>query len=109
MTTGNAVGFELFEFVDPKPQPHPQGFEAGDFTKPGYFHMAVTDSDPNKLAAEVVKAGGKKIGNTVDPLGLGAEVLYVADPWGNVIEILNVNFEQLVCTSPAIEGVKAKL
>ncbi|KAK7423565.1 hypothetical protein QQX98_001023 [Neonectria punicea] len=97
MTTGNGVGFEVFEFVDPKAEPEAKSFE---FHKAGFFHVCVTDSDPDALASRVEEAGGRRIGKTMDPLGTGVKCLYLADPWGNVMEVLNVGFEQMGCTTP---------
>ncbi|KAF7547354.1 hypothetical protein G7Z17_g7786 [Cylindrodendrum hubeiense] len=72
MTTGNGVGFEVFEFIDPKAEPEPKSFE---FHKAGFFHICVTDPDPDALAAKIVEAGGRRIGNTMDPLGTGVKCL----------------------------------
>ncbi|KAE8423566.1 Glyoxalase/Bleomycin resistance protein/Dihydroxybiphenyl dioxygenase [Aspergillus pseudocaelatus] len=96
LVTGNGVGFELFEFLDPRTQPQSvqETFERR-FHCPGFFHICVTDKDPESLAARVKKAGGRQVGVTVDPLKSGVECLYVSDPWGNIVEILNVSFEHL--------------
>ena len=92
MATGNGVGFEVFEFLDPKAYTPSQTFE---YNRGGFFHTCVTDADPDGLADRVVAAGGRRIGVTVDPTGKGVKCLYVADPWGNVIEVLDVSFERL--------------
>ncbi len=96
MATGNGVGFEIFEFVDPRHQPRStrETFEYS-FSSSGVFHICVTDTDPESLATRVQEAGGHQIGNTVDPLKAGVKCLYVSDPWGNIVEILNVSFEHL--------------
>jgi len=55
-----------------------------DYTKGGVFHVAITDHDPEGLCKKIVKAGGKKIGETVVPAtakGEGECTLYVSDPW----------------------------
>lgn len=96
MSTGNGVGFEIFEFLDPKPYLPEQQFE---YHRGGFFHVCVTDADPDALAEKVVAAGGTRIGETVDPTGLGVKCLYVADPWGNVVEILDISFERLATLS----------
>ncbi|KAJ9197337.1 hypothetical protein DTO164E3_5770 [Paecilomyces variotii] len=94
MATGNGVGFEIFEFVDPKPQ-HVDVFQ---YERKGFFHICVTDPNPDELADKVEAAGGKRIGKTVDPSGNGdTKCLYLSDPWGNVVEVLSVSFEWLGC------------
>ncbi|KAK3669290.1 hypothetical protein LTR78_010828 [Recurvomyces mirabilis] len=100
MSTGNGVGFELFEFLDPKSYTAENTFE---YHRGGFFHACVTDADPDGLADKVVAAGGKRIGQTVDPTGAGVKCLYTQDPWGNVMEILDISFERLACLStPAV-------
>jgi catechol 2,3-dioxygenase-like lactoylglutathione lyase family enzyme len=90
MATGNGTGFEIFEFLDPKPVKPAQEFE---YQRGGFFHVCVTDAMPEELAKTVIKEGGKMIGKMamVGPY----KCLYVADPWGNVVEILDTSFERL--------------
>jgi catechol 2,3-dioxygenase-like lactoylglutathione lyase family enzyme len=94
MSTGNGVGFEVFEFVDPKPVKAERVFQ---YERAGFFHVCITDPDPDALAEKVVNAGGRKIGVTVDPGSIGVKCLYLSDPWGNVVEVLSVSFEELAC------------
>jgi hypothetical protein len=97
--TGNHIGFEIFEFINPR-------YEGGTLTSPtpfnkhawirgGFFHIAVTAGDPPNLARKVEQAGGKKVGETVK-LENGETALYVQDPWGNAIEIVSTDFETLL-------------
>ncbi|KAJ4345339.1 uncharacterized protein N0V89_011469 [Didymosphaeria variabile] len=90
MVTGNGVGFEIFEFINPK-------FEDAnvfEYHKRGFFHMCITDPNPEELAAKFVAEGGKRVGRTTDPSGKGEiTCLYLADPWGNIVEVLDVGFE----------------
>ncbi|OQV04952.1 hypothetical protein CLAIMM_09762 [Cladophialophora immunda] len=95
LTTGNGVGYELFEFIDP-PMKEWASF---DVTRGGVFHIAVTDSDPEELCRRVIAAGGNKIGGTVKPYDHLDEndcALYMQDPWGTVIEVLSCSFEELM-------------
>ena len=98
MATGNGVGFELFQFIDP-------GFQAaGTFERQyqtgGFFHICVTDSDPEALAKRFKENGGRQVGKTVDPSGKGEIVcMYLADPWGNITEVVDVGFEVMACKS----------
>jgi hypothetical protein len=91
--TGNSVGFEIFEFINP-PYKGPEG-KAFDYTRGGFYHIGITAPEPDVLCEKVVKAGGKKIGETVE-LYDGDTALYLQDPWGNVIEVLSCSFEQLM-------------
>lgn len=61
----------------------------------GVFHVCVTDSDPSRLAQAITEAGGQQIGQMVNRGG--DKCVYVAGPWGHVVEILNTSFERLAC------------
>ncbi|KAK0658851.1 hypothetical protein DIS24_g4528 [Lasiodiplodia hormozganensis] len=96
MVTGNGVGFEIFEFINPRFQEA----KAFDYQKSGFFHVCVTDPHPKELAAKVIAEGGRQIGRTVDPSGKGEIVcLYFSDPWGNIVEVLDVGFEFMALRS----------
>ncbi|KXH47417.1 hypothetical protein CSIM01_05354 [Colletotrichum simmondsii] len=91
MATGNGVGFEVFEFVDPAYK------KAEDFAYNvgGFFHLCVTDAEPEALLARAIQAGASKIGEpTLNPLS-GSRCLYFKDPWGNVLEILDMSFDRM--------------
>lgn len=90
MTTGNGVGFELFQFVDPAFKKNDVSFE---YNRSGFFHVCVTDKQPDALAAKVVAAGGRRVGTTQIVDG-GVCCLYLQDPWGNVVEVLDVSFDR---------------
>ncbi|KAF9887857.1 hypothetical protein FE257_009517 [Aspergillus nanangensis] len=89
MTTGNGVGFEVFQFVDPAPV----ASDSFEYNRCGFFHICVTDANPTKLAQTVIQAGGRQIGIMTNIAG--NECLYLADPWGNVVEVLSTSFERL--------------
>lgn len=91
MTTGNGIGFEIFEFQVPKTYVPETAFE---YHRGGFFHVCVTDSNPDSLASKIEKAGGKRIGTTVHPVK-DVICLYAADPWGNVVEILDASFDRM--------------
>lgn len=103
--TGNSVGFEIFQFIDPPPSsPSPtsasQQQQSFDYTQPGVFHICVTTPDVSDAVQRVLAKGGSQIGETVE---LGTDVdgeirraAYVRDPWGTVVEVLNCSFEALV-------------
>lgn len=47
MATGNGVGFEVFQFLDPVFNANTVDFE---YNRGGFFHICVTDPDPDSLA-----------------------------------------------------------
>jgi len=95
LTSGNGVGIELFEFIEPKME-EPASF---NITRGGVFHICLTVPDPEALCEKAVAAGATKLGQTVTPwehLGEDDCALYLQDPWGTVIEFLSCSFEQLM-------------
>lgn len=92
LTTGNGVGFEIFEFIEPRTYVPKTEFE---YNRGGFFHICVTDADPDSLADKMVEAGGKRIGNSVHPYA-GFTAVYVSDPWGNAVEILDASYERVI-------------
>lgn len=92
LTAGNGVGFEIFEFIEPRTYVPKPEFE---YNRGGVFHICVTDADPDALAARVVEAGGKRIGVLSHP-NSETTMVYVADPWGNAIEILDGSYERVI-------------
>ncbi|KAL4799309.1 hypothetical protein BDV19DRAFT_385558 [Aspergillus venezuelensis] len=97
MTTGNDVGFELFEFFDPKTYVPEAAFE---YHRGGFSHVCVTNSDPDSLADSIVKEGGRRIETTAHPV-MDVICLYAADPWGNVVEILDASFDRMASLASA--------
>jgi len=96
MTTGNGVGFEVFQFIDPAFVAAASDPAVGEFAyhRGGLFHICVTDKNPDALADRIVAAGGSRMGTTVQLVG-GIVCLYAKDPWGNVVEVLDHSFERL--------------
>ncbi|KAK4503185.1 hypothetical protein PRZ48_006613 [Zasmidium cellare] len=98
LVSGNGVGIELFEFVDPK---HSTTLPFGPqlWTQTGCFHLALTDADPVGLGERLVKAGAKALAK---PVVYGAKSLciaYLRDPCGLILEICSQGFEQGVMES----------
>ncbi|KAH6867530.1 hypothetical protein B0T10DRAFT_611825 [Thelonectria olida] len=92
MATGNGVGFEVFQFLDPGFKKNDVDFE---YNRSGFFHICVTNPDPHALADKVVENGGGRLGKGVLVAGGAATCVYVKDPWGNVVEILNASFDRM--------------
>ncbi len=94
LSAGNGVGLELFQFSEP----HMAAGEEANFDKNyyrgGYFHIAITTPDIESTIEKVVKNGGRKVGDIVPIFDYHAA--YVADPWGNVIEVITASFERIM-------------
>ena len=105
LSTGNQVGLEIFEFVEPKAERRPNNFE---YWKSGFFHICITDPNIDELARKIKENGGKKLSeNDVNqcPQILSAseskphhKLVYCEDPFGNIIEIFTRSYEQFNVT-----------
>lgn len=69
LTTGNGVGFEIFEFTDP---PTKSATEVNknwtleeQYQKGGFFHIAITAPDPDTVCQRACEDGAIKIGETI--------------------------------------------
>ena len=99
LTSGNGVGFEIFEFIDP---PMKSSEEANknwsledQYQRGGFFHICVTAPDPDTVAERACQDGAVRVGETVTQYD-GEKALYIRDPWGNVVEVLSCSMEQLM-------------
>lgn len=102
MTTGNSVGFEIFEFVDPPydGKTGPTTWGPANYARGGFFHVAFTTPDPVATLREAEKMGAKLVGEITSPAP-GETVLYMQDPWGNVVELVSCSFEHLIMNGVA--------
>ena len=95
MSTGNSIGFELFQFTDPpvrKPDLGKWTLEE-QYQRGGVFHMCFTVPDPDQKCEECCADGAARIGVTL-PGFKGGSGLYFRDPWGNVLELMSGNWEE---------------
>ena len=94
LSSGNQVGFEMFEYIDPKAERRIDNFE---YWKSGFFHICVTDPNIEELCKRISDSGGRQRSRiwNVDP-DKGYKIAFCEDPFGNVIEIYTHSYEQLV-------------
>jgi hypothetical protein len=97
MATGNGVGLEVFQFVDPEYVKSEMVFE---YNRGEFFHICFTDPDPEELVQKVLKTGGSRQDFTVKLTG-GVTYVHIKDPWGDVVEILDASFERLTTMDSA--------
>lgn len=101
MASGNGVGFELFEFVDPPSTSAEERRKEfclqAQRQRGGVFHFCVTAPDPEALAERACGDGAERIGESS---AMGAEsTLYLRDPWGMVVEVSSCSFEGLMANT----------
>lgn len=94
LTSANQVGFEIFEYVEPKAERREDGFE---YWKSGITHISVTDPDIEGLCKRISDSGGRqrsKIWEIVP--NKHYKIAFCEDPFGNIIEIYDHSYEQLI-------------
>lgn len=86
------MGFELFEFIEPKYEGYPsETFGPKHFLRGGPFHIGVTMPDPEEFCRNLEKVGAKKLGDTIKTATWTA--VFIQDPWGTVFEIVSIPYE----------------
>jgi catechol-2,3-dioxygenase len=92
LSSGNGVGFEIFQFLEPKAELREDNFE---YWKNGFYHIAVTDPNIEELAERIASSGGKKRTGIMELVpGSGRKICFCEDPFGNIIEIYSHSYEQ---------------
>ncbi len=92
MSSGNGVGFEIFQFVEPKAELREDNFE---YWKNGFYHICVTDSNIEELVKRIASSGGKQRSDIFELIpGSGRRICFCEDPFGNIIEIYTHSYEQ---------------
>lgn len=92
MTSGNGVGLELFQLIDP---PHERRPDEVEYWKSNVFHICITDPDIEGMAARIVASGGAQISKIWSERDENGEyrMCYCRDPFGSVIEIYTHSYE----------------
>ena len=92
LTTGDGVGIELFQFINPKSVRTEDNFE---YWKTGIFHICMTDPEIEDMAKRIDQSGGKQRSKVwlLWP-DKPYKVCYCEDPWGNIIEISSHSYVQ---------------
>lgn len=92
MSTGNGVGFEIFQFVEPKAELREDNFE---YWKNGFYHICVTEPNIEELVKRIASSGGKQRSDIFELVpGSGRRICFCEDPFGNIIEIYTHSYEQ---------------
>jgi catechol 2,3-dioxygenase-like lactoylglutathione lyase family enzyme len=94
LESGNGVGLEIFEFVNPKAE---QSIDPFDNWKKHFSHICITDNNIDELCRRIEDNGGSKHSDIHFPhKGKEYRLIYCIDPFNNFIEIFTHDFEQVV-------------
>jgi Glyoxalase/Bleomycin resistance protein/Dioxygenase superfamily len=94
LSSANQIGFEIFEYVEPKAERRSDNFE---YWRSGFFHICITDPDIEGLCKRISESGGKqrsKVWEIVPQKGY--KIAFCEDPFGNIIEIFDHSYEQII-------------
>jgi catechol 2,3-dioxygenase-like lactoylglutathione lyase family enzyme len=94
LSTANQVGFEIIEYVEPRAEKRADNFE---YWKSGITHFCITDPNIEDVCKKIVDAGGKlrtEIWGIVP--GKGYKIAFCEDPFGNILEIYNQSYDQII-------------
>ncbi len=94
LNSGNQVGFEIIEYVEPKAQGRQENFE---YWKSGITHLCITDPNIEDLCNKISDSGGKQRSRIWEIVpNKGYKIAFCEDPFGNIIEIYSNGYEQTV-------------
>lgn len=92
LSSSNNIGFEIFQFIEPK-----QVIEnkQSEYWRGGVIHISFTEPYIEDLIKKVCETGGRQLSKVWE---LNSEkhhkLVFCADPFGNIIEIYSHSFEQ---------------
>ena len=92
LLTDNGIGVELFEFKKPKAVLRKKNFE---YWKSGIFHISFNVQKLEETIEKIISNKGTMI-SKVWELFPGCQMAYCQDPFGNVFEILNCSYTEMV-------------
>ncbi|UJR12569.1 hypothetical protein I4U23_016745 [Adineta vaga] len=110
MVAGNGVGLEFFQFVDPptqRPNITADTNQQFEYRRAGFFHICMTDPDPESLVARIVQTGGKQLSPVLNIFPNETyQAVYCLDPFGNLVEVMSASYEgSLSNRSPKLTSV----
>ena len=94
LSSANQVGFEIIEYVEPKAERRPDNF---DYWESGIIHICTTDLNIEELCKRITETGGKQRTEIWEIVpNKGYMIAFCQDPFGNIIEIFDHSYEQII-------------
>ena len=91
MSSANNVGFEIFQFIEPKQLIENKQIE---YWRGGVIHIAVTERNIEGLVKKATETGGRQLKIWELNPNKPYKLVFRSDPFGNIIEIYSHSFEQ---------------
>lgn len=99
LITGNYVGIELFQFVDPPTRDRPDG--PAPWRGRGFWHLCITHPDVGAMVRRVIEHGGTVLAEPYEFVpGRPWRLAYVADPWGTMLEVMSHSYAEAFANWP---------
>lgn len=93
LLTGNGTGIEVFQFLDPEPEPAEVGVP---FARRGSWHICLTHPDLPAVLDRATAHGGRVLSEPAWFVpGRPWQLTYLADPWGVVWEVMNASYAEV--------------
>jgi catechol 2,3-dioxygenase-like lactoylglutathione lyase family enzyme len=94
LVSGNGIGLEIFEFINPRSEQPADIFENW---KKHFSHICITDPNIEELCEKIKLNGGIKHSEYWYPFkDKNHRLVYCKDPFGNFIEIFTHDYEKFI-------------
>ncbi|BBX64421.1 hypothetical glyoxalase/bleomycin resistance protein [Mycobacterium saskatchewanense] len=101
LLSGNSVGIELFQFVDPPTGGPRPAAEREPWFERGLWHLCITHPDVAAMVDRVVEHGGSVLAPTYEFVpGRPWTLAYTTDPWGTVLELMSHSYAEAFANWP---------
>jgi predicted enzyme related to lactoylglutathione lyase len=101
LLTGNSVGIELFQFIEPPTRGPRPSDEPVPWRDRGLWHLCITHPDVEGMVSRVVDYGGTVLTAPHQFVpGRPWTLAYVTDPWGTVLEVMSHSYAEAFANWP---------
>ena len=101
LRSGNSVGIELFQFIDPPTRWRQSTHEDMPWLERGPWHLCVTHPNVQGMIDHIVDHGGTLLAGPHQSVpGRPWTVAYTIDPWGNLLELMSHSYAEVFSNWP---------
>ena len=101
LLSGNSVGIELFQFIDPPTRGPRSPHEGALWLDRGPWHLCITHPDVQRMVDRIVDHGGALLASPHQLLpGRPWTVAYTTDPWANMLELMSHSYAEVFSNWP---------
>jgi predicted enzyme related to lactoylglutathione lyase len=101
LLTGNSVGIELFQFIDPPTRGPCSSEEPVPWLDRGLWHLCITHPDVAAMVQRVTDHGGAVLAAPYQfAPGRPWTLAYITDPWGTVLELMSHSYAEAFSNWP---------